>query len=72
MRSALLYYRKHHGALGSTGLYLIEWGWNRLRQLRSSLAGRQAKALDLAQHCLQMRQAWADTQAGQTSPARPW
>ncbi len=72
MRSALLYYRKHHGVVGSAGLYLIEWGWNRLRQLRSCLTGEKAKAQDLAQHCLQMRQAWTDTQAGQTSPMRPW
>ena len=72
MRSALLYYRKHHGFIGSSGLLLIEWGWNRLRQLRSSLRGQQDKASDLAQHCLQMRQAWTDTDGGQTSPARPW
>lgn len=72
MRSALLYYRKHHGTRGSVGLFLIEWGWNRLRQIRSSLTGQQAKAKDLAEHCRHMRQAWADTQAGQISPARPW
>ena len=72
MRSALLYYRKHHGALGSTGLYAIEWGWNWLRQLRSSLRGQPDKASDLMQHCLQMRQAWSDTDGGQVSPARPW
>jgi N-acetylglucosaminyl-diphospho-decaprenol L-rhamnosyltransferase len=72
MRSALLYYRKHHGATGSAGLYLIEWGWNRLRQLRASLRGQRDKAMDLAQHCLQIRQAWAATEAGQKSPARPW
>lgn len=72
MRSALLYYRKQHGVVGSIGLYLIEWGWNRMRQLRSSLRGQHDKASDLAQHCLQMRQAWNDTQGGQVSPARPW
>lgn len=72
MRSALLYYRKHHGAAGAAGLYMIEWGWSRLRQLRSSLRGQQEKAMDLAQHCLQMRQAWHATEAGRTSPARPW
>ncbi len=72
MRSALLYYRKHHGAVGAAGLYLIEWGWNRLRQLRSSLRGQQERALDLAQHCLQMRQAWQATRSGRSSPARPW
>jgi N-acetylglucosaminyl-diphospho-decaprenol L-rhamnosyltransferase len=72
MRSALLYYRKHHGALGSVGWYCIEWGWSRLRQLKSSLHGQDAKASDLAQHCLQLRQTWQVTDAGRTSPARPW
>lgn len=72
MRSALLYYRKHHGVAGSVGLYLIEWGWNRLRQLRSSLRGQPEKASDLMQHCFQMRQAWIDTDGGQISPAKPW
>lgn len=72
MRSALLYYRKHHGIGGSTGLYLIELGWNRLRQLRSTLRGQHDKASDLKAHCLQMQQAWTETEGGQTSPAAPW
>lgn len=72
MRSALLYYRKHHGLLATAGLHLIEWGWSRLRQMRSSWRGQAAKSADLAQHCAQLRQAWQETQAGQSSPLRPW
>lgn len=72
MRSALLYYRKHHGVFGALGWQAIEAGWNRLRQWRSALAGRREKAADLARHVSQLRQAWRDTRAGAVSPARPW
>ena len=72
MRSALLYYRKHHGLPAATGLHMIEWSWSRLRQLRSSLRGQRVKADDLAEHCLQLRQAWHETHAGLSSPQRPW
>ena len=72
MRSALLYYRKHHGVFGALGWQAIEGGWNRLRQWRSALAGRREKAADLARHVSQLRQAWRDTRAGAVSPARPW
>lgn len=72
MRSALLYYRKHHGMLATAGLHLIEWGWNRLREIRATLHGRREKAADLALHCKQLRQAWKDTNAGTMSPLRPW
>lgn len=72
MRSALLYYRKYHGAVGALGWQAVEWGWNRLRQLRSALRGHCEKAADLALHCQQVRQAWRDTHAGAVSPMRPW
>lgn len=72
MRSALLYYRKHHGLLAAAGLHLIEWIWSRLRQLRSNWRGQAVKAADLAQHCAQLRQAWHETHAGGHSPQRPW
>jgi len=26
----------------------------------------------MAMHCKQLRQAWADTQSGSSSPAKPW
>lgn len=72
MRSGLLYYRKHHGAAGACGLHCIEWGWHRLRQLKAALARRHDKARELSLHCRQLRQAWRDTDAGRSSPSRPW
>ena len=72
MRSALLYYRKQHGAGGATGLFLIEWGWSRLRQMRAQWRGLHDKAADLATHCAQLREAWKDTRAGTISPPCPW
>lgn len=72
MRSGLLYYRKHHGALGVAGLHWIEWGWHRLRQLKASLSGHTEKAADFAVHCQQLNEAWHDTQAGRISPPHPW
>lgn len=72
MRSALLYYRKHHGAAGALGWQLVEWGWNRLRQWRSAMRGQFDKAADIGQHCQQVRQAWRDTRAGAVSPMKPW
>lgn len=72
MRSALLYYRKHHGAAGAAGLWLIESGWSRLRQWRAALRGLKGKADDMSTHCAQLRQAWKDTRAGTASPQRPW
>lgn len=72
MRSALLYYRKHHGLWGAWGLLAIEWAWHRLRGLRALLRSQQDKALDMAAHCTQLQQAWSDTHAGRTSPIKPW
>lgn len=72
MRSALLYYRKHHGVFGALGWKLIESGWHRLRQWRSAIRGQAVKAADFSQHCRQLSQAWRDTRAGAVSPMRPW
>lgn len=72
MRSGLLYYRKHHGALGAAGLHWLEWSWHKLRQLKAALGGHANKAEDFSIHCQQLDQAWRDTQAGKVSPARPW
>ncbi len=72
MRSAMLYYRKHHGLAGVLGLLSIEWVWHRLRGLRAALRSQTDKASDMAVHCSQLQQAWADTQHGTTSPAKPW
>jgi hypothetical protein len=72
MRSAMLYYRKHHGLAGVLGLVGIEWVWHRLRSLRATLRRQSDKACDLRSHCSQLRQAWIDTHSGSTSPAKPW
>jgi GT2 family glycosyltransferase len=72
MRSALLYYRKHHGQWGVTGLLCIEWTWIKLRQIKAVLQGKTAKAQDFAQHANQLEQAWRDTAGGQNSPQKPW
>lgn len=72
MRSALLYYRKHHGQWGATGLLCIEWTWFKLRQIKAKLQGKVAKAKDFEQHANLLVQAWRDTAGGQTSPQKPW
>ena len=72
MRSAMLYYRKHHGLSGAFGLMAIEWVWHRLRGLRAALRRQTDKASDMAMHCSQLRQAWTDTHSGTTSPVKPW
>jgi len=40
--------------------------------LRALLRSQGEKAMDMATHCSQVRQAWDDTQAGRTSPVKPW
>jgi N-acetylglucosaminyl-diphospho-decaprenol L-rhamnosyltransferase len=72
MRSALLYYRKHHGLIGAIGLLAVEWGWHRLRGIRANWRNQAEKAIDMATHCHQLRQAWTDTRAGRLSPIKPW
>jgi GT2 family glycosyltransferase len=72
MRSGLLYYRKHHGALGAAGLHWLEWSWHKLRQLKARLKRQPDRAQDFAAHCQQLKAAWHDTQAGRVSPPKPW
>jgi GT2 family glycosyltransferase len=72
MRSALLYYRKQHGALAAALAHALEHGWHRLRQLKARVRGQEERALEFAQHCRQLAQAWQDTGGGRHCPARPW
>jgi len=72
MRSGLLYYRKHHGALGAAGLHWLEWSWHKLRQIKARLKRQPDRAEDFAAHCQQLKAAWHDTQAGRVSPPKPW
>jgi GT2 family glycosyltransferase len=68
MRSELLYYRKHHGALGAWSAMLLESWWNRARKLRN----RGGDSCDAQATVSTMKQAWAETHGGAVSPPRPW
>jgi hypothetical protein len=72
MRSGLLYYRKHHGALGALGLHVIERAWHALREWKARWRGNREQAADFGVHCAQLVEAWRDTAGGTRSPARPW
>jgi len=74
MRSTLLYYRKHHGAM----VWLIKWielGMCALSTLRNRFRGEPRRTLKReANQSLAacMRLAWKETQGGRVSPPRPW
>jgi GT2 family glycosyltransferase len=75
MRSQLLYYRKHHGAVGAWTTMMIETWWNRLRSLRNSASdvlARRNKARESQMTIATMKLAWHDTRGGRISPPRPW
>ncbi|MEY4749808.1 MAG: hypothetical protein RIQ60_2022 [Pseudomonadota bacterium] len=72
MRSALLYYRKHHGGLAAWALQALERGWYGLRALKARFTQRSSLREEFLTHVAQMREAWRETQGGRTSPQRPW
>lgn len=75
MRSALLYYRKHHGALSAWAAMQLETLWHRLRvwrNARRAQADAEAKAQESLTIIQLMQQAWRETAGGRRSPARPW
>lgn len=70
MRSALLYYRKHHGYLLTWLGATLETGWHRLRKLKNR---RDPDKVAESQRVIEtMRRAWQETRAGRVSPPRPW
>jgi GT2 family glycosyltransferase len=76
MRSALLYYRKHHGNFAFLA-YLMERLWHQARFLRNSMGenvsqDRKEKAIESQTISRLMKQAWQDTKGGRVSPPRPW
>ncbi len=74
MRSALIYYRKHH-PLQARPVMLAETLWHRLRMLRNRLRGgedAQAKAAESHAVVELFRRAWNETDGGRECPARPW
>ena len=70
LRSALLYYRKHHGTLAAWGLAAVESLWHRLRIAAN--AGNPAKHESSRRQIGLVRQAWTDTAGGALCPPRPW
>lgn len=75
MRSALLYYRKHHGLSGAWLARKLESVWHALRASKSEKSNdpeRRAKAKDSATIVKLMSQAWQETHGGKVSPPRPW
>lgn len=75
MRSAYLYYRKHHGGGIAWLARFLEASWHRLRywrnrQRRSDEAAAKADESRLIVELA--RQAWQDTAGGRQSPPRPW
>ena len=69
MRSALLYYRKHHGLLGAWLAARLEIAWNGLRLAKSGVSVRGQR---LRREMQLMHKAWSDTRGGAVSPQRPW
>lgn len=74
MRSALMYYRKHHGWLGAMGARLLEQGWHGLRLLKEKLRKEPlAQKIEESKVIIGlMSQAWKDTHGGAVCPPRPW
>jgi GT2 family glycosyltransferase len=74
MRSMLLYYRKHHGAM----VWLAKWleltlcGISTLKNLFSVEPRRTLKYEANRNTAASMRMAWRETQGGRVSPPRPW
>ena len=73
MRSALLFYRKHYGAL-STWLWMqLESRWYGLRAWKNNFSqATQQKSAYFKMMQQLLYQAWQETQGGRISPPRPW
>ena len=74
MRSALLYYRKHHKAAAWLAM-AVETSWHSLRSLRNKPrrdADAMAKCEESRAVVHLFRTAWKETDGGRLSPARPW
>ena len=75
MRSALLYYRKHHGWKGAFLAKKLESYWHTLvaeKNGRSGAPERKVKADHSTAIVALMQQAWQETRGGRISPPRPW
>ncbi len=74
MRSMFLYYRKHHGSMARTALWVgTSWYWMRSQRRRLSRdPDRRTSAHVFRSMIALMSQAWQDTRGGRFSPAQPW
>lgn len=70
MRSALLYYRKHHGYLAAWFSASIETTWHRLRMIKNRRS--PDKQVESKAVVTMQQRAWRETLAGRISPPRPW
>ena len=70
LRSCLLYYRKHHGALVAWMVNRMALGWHRLRAWKN--AAHAQKLAQSKREAVLIAQAWSDTRGGAISPLRPW
>ena len=74
MRSALLYYRKHHPSMASLVMW-FETAWHNLRAWRNSRrqgSDTLAKAEESRNIVRLYQRAWNETEGGRVCPARPW
>jgi GT2 family glycosyltransferase len=74
MRSAFLYYRKHHGPVAWL-TKTIESVWHRLRSwknLLSPVPEHKTKAQESKMVIELLGRAWRETSGGAVSPSRPW
>ena len=74
MRSAFLYYRKHHGPTAWLSKN-IESVWHRLRSWKNQLSPdpkRKTKAQESRLIIDLLGRAWRETSGGVISPSRPW
>jgi GT2 family glycosyltransferase len=74
MRSAFLYYRKHHGPVAWL-MKQIEAQWHRLRSWKNRLlpgAIPRTKAQESRMVIELLGRAWRETSGGAVSPSRPW
>ncbi len=71
MRSAFLYYRKHHGGLAWIAMEL-ERSWHRLRAWKNRAAARTKEREDSTNLVSLLDTAWRETAGGRVSPTRPW
>ena len=70
LRSAMLYYRKHHGRLAAWAVAAAESAWHGLRQIAH--ARNPVKRESSRRRLRLIRQAWTDTAGGRLCPPRPW